>query len=132
MVIKSDRYRHFLAHIYGNQPDKWDNALTDYDRWRVITNYFTRMRFCTVDGQLELTSKGTSEEAPQGYLPWFKHPMRKARKDNIIFGHWAALQGGIVENNVFALDSGCVWGGKLTVMRLGDNKMISVSCKDCI
>ncbi len=128
-ILKSDSYVDFLEHMYGNQPNTWDDALTGYERLRVITNYFTRMRFCTVDGVLELTTKGAMENAPQGYLPWFKHGNRKTRKEKILFGHWAALQGGIFENNAFALDSGCVWGGKLTVMKLDNHRMIHVPCR---
>ena len=128
LVLKSDAYPNFLAQMYGNQPDKWDKALTGYDRLRVITNYFTRMRFCTSDGALELKTKGVIEDAPRGYLPWFKHVNRKAADENIIFGHWAALRGQIFEASTFALDTGCVWGGSLTVMRLEDNAIISVSC----
>ena len=128
-ILKSDNYLDFLEHMHGNQPDKWDDALTGYERLRVITNYFTRMRFCTADGRLELKTKGKIEGAPEGYLPWFQHAKRKAIGEKIIFGHWAALQGRVFEDNVFALDSGCVWGGKLTVMKLDDHKMISVPCR---
>jgi bis(5'-nucleosyl)-tetraphosphatase (symmetrical) len=127
-VLRSDNYQVFLQHMYGNQPDTWDDSFTGYTRLRVITNHFTRMRFCTADGKLDLKTKGVMDDPPQGCLPWFKHAGRKAHKENIIFGHWAALGGGVFEKNVFALDSGCVWGKELTVMRLGDNKMIKVPC----
>ena len=130
-VLQSSQCQYFLAHMYGNQPDKWDDGLTDYRRWRVITNCLTRMRFCTADGRLNLTAKGDIKNAPEGYLPWFKHAARKASKDNIIFGHWAALRGSVAEGNIFALDSGCVWGDELTVMRLSDREVISVSCAQC-
>ena len=127
-VLTGDHCTTFLQHMYGNHPSKWDESLTSYDRWRVITNYFTRMRFCTADGQLELTAKGTINHGPQGYLPWFQQADRKAHNDNIIFGHWAALEGSVCEKNLFALDSGCVWGKALTAMRLDDKTMVSVPC----
>jgi bis(5'-nucleosyl)-tetraphosphatase (symmetrical) len=83
----------------------------------VITNYLTRMRFCTVDGRLELESKDAiTASAPYG--PWFDYSERKTRQDKIIFGHWAALEGRDCGPNLFALDTGCVWGGPMRLMNL--------------
>ncbi|MBX8520238.1 symmetrical bis(5'-nucleosyl)-tetraphosphatase [Pseudomonas cichorii] len=111
-------YEPFLDGMYGNEPVKWDNDLQGVTRLRVITNYFTRMRFCTREGKLDLKSKEGIETALPGYEPWFKHPNRKTRDLKIIFGHWAALEGNCDEPGVYALDSGCVWGGAMTLMNV--------------
>lgn len=108
----------FLDGMYGNQPNCWDNALKGIDRLRTITNYFTRMRFCTAEGQLDLKVKEGLDSAPQGFAPWFSHAQRKTRKQHILFGHWAALQGHCQESGVQALDSGCVWGNALTLLEV--------------
>ena len=108
----------FLEGMYGNQPARWDKGLRGIERLRVITNYLTRMRFCRADGTLDLKSKEGPGEAPKGFAPWFSYANRKTRKHKIIFGHWAALEGRCSQPNLFALDSGCVWGGAMTLLNL--------------
>lgn len=108
----------FLEGMYGNQPARWDKGLRGIERLRVITNYLTRMRFCSADGSLDLKSKEGVDSAPAGFAPWFSYANRKTRKHKIIFGHWAALEGRCNEANLFALDSGCVWGGAMTLLNL--------------
>jgi len=126
--------RRFFKAMYGNEPDRWDDALKGMDRLRVITNYFTRMRFCAADGRLDLTSKGTianpggAAARDAGLKPWFKHPKRKARKDRILFGHWAALQGVSGDPNALALDTGCVWGNAMTLYCLDTGERVSEPC----
>ena len=119
----------FLDGMYGNEPARWHSELKGVARLRVITNYFTRMRFCRADGTLELKSKEGLETAPSGYAPWFKHPGRKARGVRILFGHWAALEGQCDEPNVYALDSGCVWGGQMTLMDVDSGQRWHCDCK---
>lgn len=127
-VLKSDQFDHFLAKMYGNQPAIWSRYLKGLDRLRIITNYFTRMRFCDSKGRLELQAKSGVNNAPKGYAPWFSHPNRKTRKDKIIFGHWAALEGYTGVENVYALDSGCVWGGHMTMFCLEDERYFYCDC----
>ena len=127
-VLQGEQRDAFLQSMYGSQPDCWDEQLTGMARWRLITNYFTRMRFCTPEGQLELATKKDIHNAPPGYLPWYAHNQRLTDDDRIIFGHWAALKGKADHNNVFALDTGCVWGGPLTMMRLEDQRLFMVNC----
>lgn len=122
-VLQSPQIDHFFEHMYGNQPNLWDDNLEAPERWRMITNYFTRMRLCDGDGRLELKYKGdphSNDDLPKGFKPWFAHPHRKAHQNKIIFGHWAALQGTTHTPNVYALDSGCVWGGPMTLFQLED------------
>jgi bis(5'-nucleosyl)-tetraphosphatase (symmetrical) len=102
--------------------------LTPAQRARVIVSYLTRMRVCTADGRMDLTYKGPAERAPSGFLPWFSHPGRKMRDTRVLFGHWAALRGQAAGENVFALDTGCVWGHTLTMMRLSDGHKFTCSC----
>lgn len=128
-VLQSDAIEDFLINMYGDWPDKWKDELTGYDRLRVITNYFTRMRFCKPGGKLELVSKQTATEHPPGFAPWFAHPKRKTANDPIVFGHWAALEGKVKAANVYALDTGCVWGGRLSMLRLEDKKWYRCACK---
>lgn len=127
-VLRSDNPEDFLAGMYGNTPALWRDELTGVERWRVITNYFTRMRFCNAQGELELQTKENADAAPEGFAPWFLFSQRKTAEDKIIFGHWAALEGRVNVPNVFALDTGCVWGGALTAMRLEDGVRFSCKC----
>lgn len=118
----------FLEGMYGNEPSKWDPDLRGVTRLRVITNYFTRMRFCTSEGKLDLKLKEGVESAPPGYAPWFSHKERKTRGQKIIFGHWAALEGRCNEPNIFALDTGCVWGNTLTLMNVDSGEKHACKC----
>ena len=120
----------FLDGMYGNEPAKWDKKLHGIGRLRVITNYFTRMRFCTPDGKLDLQSKEGLYTAPPGYAPWFSYAQRKAAGRKIIFGHWAALEGQCDVPGLFALDTGCVWGGSMTLMNVDTLERIHCSCAD--
>ncbi|MFV3366600.1 symmetrical bis(5'-nucleosyl)-tetraphosphatase [Pseudomonas sp. NY15435] len=120
----------FLDGMYGNEPAKWDKKLHGIARLRVITNYFTRMRFCTPDGKLDLKSKEGLDTAPSGYAPWFSYTERKAAGRKIIFGHWAALEGQCDVPGLFALDTGCVWGGSMTLMNVDTLERIHCSCAD--
>ncbi|MGE5757593.1 MAG: diadenosine tetraphosphatase, partial [Sideroxydans sp.] len=98
-------------------------------RLRVIVNAFTRMRICTLEGEMEFRFKGEVERIPSGYLPWFEVPRRKSRDATVIFGHWSAL-GLKVAPKVIALDTGCLWGGPMTAIRLEDRQLYQVSCKN--
>lgn len=127
-VLQSSSAINFLIHLYGNEPARWDDQLTGFDRLRCITNYFTRMRFCYADGALELSFKGAIEKKPSHLLPWFALPSRKLISLKIIFGHWAALGGVVNQPKLYALDTGCVWGNCLTAMRLEDEQRFNVAC----
>ncbi len=125
-ILRGDNANDFLKVMYGNEPSSWSDDLDGMDRIRLITNYFTRMRFCTSTGELELTTKSGVSDAPEHLYPWFALNNRVAKRDNIIFGHWAALEGQTHQKNIFGLDTGCVWGGELTAMRLEDKQLYSV------
>ena len=116
-ALRKKSYKDFLANMYGNTPNKWSNALKGYERLRVITNALTRIRFCTPTGMMEFESKDGFADGPKGYIPWFKTPKRKTQDSLIYFGHWSTL-GLLREENVIGLDTGCVWGGKLTAMEI--------------
>ncbi len=123
-------FKPFLDGMYGNEPARWNNNLTGIDRLRVITNYFTRMRFCTAQGKLELKGKEGADSAPPGYAPWFSFRDRKTKGLKIIFGHWAALEGKCTVPGVFALDTGCVWGGAMTLMNIDTGERIGCDCDE--
>jgi len=119
----------FLNNMYGNKPDNWDNSLSGFERLRFICNCFTRMRFCHPDGRLDFTSNGAPGTIPEKALPWFEIENRQTSNEKLLFGHWSTL-GMIDKENVYALDTGCVWGGKLTALRIDNTKeeYISVDC----
>lgn len=127
-VLRSDSPELLLENMYGNLPARWSDDLQDADRLRVITNYFTRMRFCSAAGEVELQTKENTDSAPAGFSPWFTLSGRKMRHHKIIFGHWAALEGRANTKNIYALDTGCVWGGALTALRLEDEVLFSCKC----
>lgn len=125
-AIAGDDYREFFAYMYGNDPDHWSPNLTGMARLRVICNYFTRMRFCDAKGHLILTYKGTIEHAPKGLYPWYAVPNRPEIQADIVFGHWAALEGKCPNPRIHAIDTGCLWRGELTALRLQDKQRFSV------
>ena len=119
----------YLAGMYGNQPDLWRDDLEGQDRLRILTNVFTRLRFCRRDGSLDLDEKGVPGEQPEGLYPWYAHPDRKSRGARIVFGHWAALSMSEDEEKKYGayhIDQGCVWGGALTALRMEDMRRFSV------
>ena len=126
-ALKGPEYKVFLAHMYGNQPSEWDDELTGMDRLRLITNAMTRLRVCEPDGSMDFKFKGECRDIPPRLTPWFKMPDRKSTEVQIIFGHWSAL-GFYQGENVVALDTGCVWGGRLTALRLEDKQVFQVIC----
>ena len=123
-VLGGDNYVDFLGHMYGNQPDTWRNDLTGYDRLRVITNYLTRLRYCTPGGTMEFSHKANVQ--PEGFQPWFRIPRPRGEDFKILFGHWAALDGHTGNPDAIALDTGCVWGRRLTGIHLEDGRLFSV------
>ena len=117
-----------LANIWGDTPKIWNPNLANYKRMRTIINYFTRMRFLGKDGSLRLNLK--SKKGKKGYIPWFKQTSKNLNtNENIIFGHWASLEGKTDIKNIIGLDTGCVWGNKLTAIRLEDKKLFQVNKK---
>ncbi len=126
-ALAGPNYSDYLTHMYGNEPDHWSDDLTGHARLRIICNYFTRMRFCNAQGNLLLNYKGTIELASDGLYPWYAVPHRKEIPADIVFGHWAALKGKCPHPSIHALDTGCLWGGTLTALRLQDKKRFSVS-----
>ena len=120
----------FLRVMYGNDPARWDDSLTGPRRWRMVLNVLTRIRYCTPDGTLEFDTKDGSGQAPAGHSAWFDHPERLTRDTPIAFGHWSTL--GLQNRpNLLSLDTGCVWGGALTAVRVdgGRREVAQVSCK---
>lgn len=127
-ALQSDTYGDFLLNMYGNTPNVWQDDLTGYDRLRVITNVMTRMRVCTADGALDFSFKSELADVPKGLTPWFDLPNRASKNQAIIVGHWSAL-GLHQSNNVYALDTGCLWGGQLTAMCLETKQVTQVASK---
>jgi bis(5'-nucleosyl)-tetraphosphatase (symmetrical) len=122
-ALSGKRYREFLQNMYGSTPERWSDSLEGWDRLRVIVNAMTRMRFCTPDGTMDFKAKG--EEAPSGYRPWFA--LRPKDEAPIVCGHWSAL-GLQLTPKLAAIDTGCVWGGALSALRLEDRKLFQIPC----
>ena len=117
-------YRQFLKHMYGSKPEEWSDSLAGWDRLRVIVNAMTRMRFCSSQGKMEFRAKGA--RPPAGYLPWYE--TRQQEEAPIVFGHWSQL-GLRLDRRATCLDSGCVWGGSLSALRLEDRALYQVGCR---
>jgi bis(5'-nucleosyl)-tetraphosphatase (symmetrical) len=125
-AIRGDEHAEFLAQMYGNQPDLWDVGLTGPERLRFITNCLTRLRYCTRNGRVDFKQKGRPGTQPAELLPWFAVSGRRSAGMNIVFGHWSTL-GFHVSEGAYCLDTGCLWGGELTALRLdGDFERIAV------
>lgn len=120
----------FLQVMYGNEPDRWDEDLSGADRWRFVINVLTRIRFCTADSALEFAAKEGADAAPPGFAPWFAQPARRTAGVPMAFGHWSTL-GLIARPDLLAIDTGCLWGGALTAVRVdgGRRELHQVPCE---
>ncbi|UCE31984.1 MAG: symmetrical bis(5'-nucleosyl)-tetraphosphatase [Burkholderiales bacterium] len=126
-ALAGPQWVQFLRRMYGNEPDRWSDTLSGADRLRVIVNALTRLRFVGADGRMLLRAKGPPASAPPGSRPWFEAPDRATRDVTVVFGHWSTL-GLVLEDNLIGLDTGCVWGGQLTAVRLPDRRVLQVDC----
>jgi bis(5'-nucleosyl)-tetraphosphatase (symmetrical) len=136
-ALQSAHYIEFLRHMYGNAPAQWSDGLQNdanpQDRLRVIVNALTRLRFCTSEGVIDFASKEGAGSAPEGYMPWFDVPSRLTAGTPIAFGHWSTL--GLVQRpDLLSLDTGCVWGGCLSAMRVdgGRRELVQVPCVQAV
>lgn len=130
-TLQGDNYYEFLHSMYGNEPSQWNNKLTGIDRLRYICNAFTRMRYCSAEGKLLFEYSGPIEKnTTQNCYPWFAVPGRIPIDADIVFGHWAALEGRCSVPRMHAIDTGCYWGGSLTALRLQDMQRFAVRGQD--
>lgn len=125
--LRGEDYRSLLQHMYGDKPDLWSESLAYWERLRFTTNCLTRLRYCDIHGRLDFRQKGPPGSQPGNLLPWFQVPGRLSAGADILFGHWSTL-GFFAGNGVFCLDTGCLWGGELTALRVdGHRERIAVS-----
>jgi bis(5'-nucleosyl)-tetraphosphatase (symmetrical) len=131
-TLRGDHYRDFLQHMYGNEPTQWSSELQGMERLRFITNAFTRMRYCHDDGSLDLRHKMAPGKQPEGFVPWYDVADRKNKDLNIIFGHWST-HGKRQVPGIHSLDTGCLWGGCLTALRVdGETYRTEIDCKQTL
>lgn len=126
-VLSGEQWQFCLPHLWGNLPASWEEDLEGFARLRVVVNAMMRMRFCNADGGMEFDAKGPPDKAPPAHYPWFLHPARTMEREGVtvVCGHWSAL-GLYLTPHVVALDTGCVWGGVLTALRLEDRAVFQV------
>lgn len=131
-ALRGPDLKEFLTHLFGNEPAHWDEGLQGPDRLRVVVNALTRLRFCSADGTMHLQASGAPDQAPPGTMPWFEVPGRRTAGTPIACGHWSTL-GVLLRPDLMALDSGCVWGGCLSALRLdadpARHELIQVACE---
>lgn len=129
-ALTAQDYRDFLAHMWGSEPAAWNDDLTGWDRLRVVVNAMTRMRYLTRSGAMEFRAPGAKsppDHGPADCMPWFEFPDRASATHTLLCGHWSAL-GFRDTNGVIALDTGCLWGGALTALRLEDRRVFKLPC----
>lgn len=128
-VLHSKAHIELFRHMYGDEPDHWSADHSGWARLRVIINAFTRLRYCSREGRMDLRPKGAPGTQPSGLLPWFRVPGRRSAGERIVFGHWSTL-GCVQERDLLSLDTGCIWGGRLTAARLDGPapQLLAVDC----
>jgi bis(5'-nucleosyl)-tetraphosphatase (symmetrical) len=128
-MLASPDIGEFLTRMYGNEPDRWHDSLQGVPRWRCVVNSLTRLRFCAQDGTMEFLTKEGVGGAPEGFMPWFEVPGRRTAGTPVAFGHWSTL-GLINRDDLLSLDTGCVWGGQLTAVRVdgATREVIQLAC----
>jgi len=128
--LQGDRFIELFRQMYGDRPDLWTETLQGWDRLRFITNCFTRIRYCDRHGRTDFKEKGAPGTQSPHLMPWFKVPGRRSAGAQIVFGHWSTL-GFYADDGVHGIDTGCLWGGELTALRLdGEKQRVSVSCRE--
>lgn len=127
-ILQDSDWRIFMGEMYGDSPAKWDDGLSGQDRMRCIINGLTRLRFCNEAGEMEFETKEGLSAAPSGFIPWFDVSSRQTQNETVIFGHWSTL-GLLLRQNLIALDTGCVWGRKLTAVCLENREILQVDCQ---
>jgi bis(5'-nucleosyl)-tetraphosphatase (symmetrical) len=139
--LRDGNWRDFLSTMYGNEPSRWEDDLQGADRRRCVINALTRLRFVRADGSMDLKRKGPpgpskkeraagiapGERNPYGLMPWFDHPDRRTTDTTVVFGHWSAL-GYMNRPDAVCLDTGCVWGKRLSTMRWPDRALVQIPC----
>ncbi|SCU76490.1 Bis(5'-nucleosyl)-tetraphosphatase, symmetrical [Cupriavidus necator] len=129
--LQGPNWQAFLADIFGNTADRWHDGLRGIERHRVVVNALTRLRYCTVDGVMDFKTKEGLGKAPDEFMPWFDVPGRRTEDVTVVCGHWSTL-GLVMRPNLMALDTGCVWGGKLTAARMAqdpaERTVVQVEC----
>jgi len=128
-TLEGDAREPFLRVLYGDEPHTWRDDLEGFDRLRAIVNALTRLRFCTAEGRMDFREKRGAAHAPSGFSPWFAHPQRQTASSLVVCGHWSTL-GLLLAPNVLMLDSGCLWGGALTALRLPDRRVFQVPSRE--
>lgn len=131
IALRGDNWQKMLEKMYGNEPDHWREDHTGGKRFRVIVNAMTRMRMCTTKGRMALPIKGEPGIREDGLMPWFDVPDRATREVTVVFGHWSTL-GLLMRSDVICLDTGCVWGGHLTAVRMQDRRVVQIACKQSL
>jgi len=127
--LRSNKYLKLLEYMYGNKPKRYSSKLSKYEKLRFTVNSFTRMRFCELDSSLNFSNKRSPEESDSNLLAWFKLPSKRSKTTRYLFGHWSSL-GLYKQDNVICLDTGCVWGQKLTAYNATEDVFISVKAKE--
>ena len=131
VALQKNNGKVFFKQMYGDVPDHWSPGLTGIERLRCITNILTRMRFVTADGRLEYKAKGSPQQhADQGLTPWFETNRQLDDSIRIAFGHWSTLRVGVYGKH-YAVDGGCVWGGRITALRIDSSEpqWFSIGCE---
>jgi bis(5'-nucleosyl)-tetraphosphatase (symmetrical) len=134
-VLRGDQFKTFLDHMYGNAPDLWSDDLTGWSRIRLVTNLFTRLRYYYSDGRMDFKHKGPLGSQPHELTPWYELFRFPDNSESIVFGHWSALhldEQAMHAMRIYPLDTGAVWGGRLTALRLDDRQFFSVPSKICL
>ena len=133
-ALRGKNWKETLAGLYGNEPSRWSKNLKGIERLRIICSALTRMRFCDRNGAMDFSTSGGLDSAPAGYMPWFDVPERRTSELTVVFGHWAAL-GLTLRDNLVGLDSGCVWGNRLSAVQLeadpAQRTVTQVACTEC-
>lgn len=129
--LQGPGWQDFLANVFGNTADRWQDGLRGIERQRVVVNALTRLRFCSAEGVMDFKTKEGADGAPQGFMPWFEVPGRRSSDVTVVCGHWSTL-GLVMRPNLLALDTGCVWGGRLSAVRLAHDPsardLVQVDC----
>ncbi len=127
-ILRGDSVKEFFDEMYGDSPSKWSANLKDWDKIRYITNCLTRMRYCNRAGNLDFKSNCHPADQKRSLIPWFDHPERKNKDVDILFGHWSTL-GFYAKNGIYGIDTGCLWGGCLSALRLDGQEIYRISLK---
>ena len=121
-LLKGEHCKKFIESLWTNDPRYWSKNLDEKEKIIFAVNVFTRMRYLKKDLSLDFQEKlNPSSAKSSNLIPWYEFKSNAYKEYKTIIGHWSTL-GFLETENLISIDTGCVWGNKMTAIKIEKNK----------